>query len=250
MSPKKRTEYKFDIVKQEIVETQEDMLPYLLGDTPGEAEEIYQQFEKKLNGFAKAYAAVSKLEKHDLFSEALIGLGRAVRDFDNNRSDNFNTYAIYRIKEALDEYTRGMSVVVSIPAYIKKANTLIKRIEDKTLSKDKCKEASKLLKKAAKRAEITTAELIKRARVLPSNVRFDEDHINMEEHKIANVLAIKKLFEKMTMREKQIAERIMDGYTQAMIAEDLKITDTAVSLTLKGFRNKLERWGIKLEDIL
>lgn len=245
-----------EIAIQEEIDPPEPSMPYILGDTIDEAEEVYQKYEKYLNRLSGSYSEVYGLEKSDLFIEALFGLSRAVAEYDSSRSDDFRTFAITKMKDALDTYVRRMRSVVSIPAYISKTHSLLKRIKDETLSSKERAKAVELFQKAAKRANITTSELLKRAEVLPTKTDYDllADYniveANAETKKTTASLIVDKLFKRLTDREKRVAEELMEGWTPADIARNLNITPSAVSQTIKKMKGRLEKLGVELEDIL
>ena len=107
----------------------EIFLDYFLGSTPEEAEEVFYEFSDTLNTITKSYHNWSRLDKGDLFGTALVGLARAKRDFDPLRSDNFKAFVILKVKNALNEYYRRNKTAVSIPSYVRIANSYINNIK-------------------------------------------------------------------------------------------------------------------------
>ena len=117
------------ITKSPVKKKEEVFLDYYLGDTPEEAEDLFKSFSRLLNIISKAYSVWTGMDKEDLFGTALVGLARAKRDFDPKRSDNFKTFAIYKIKNALNSYYRENKTIVNIPSYVKTANGYINGIK-------------------------------------------------------------------------------------------------------------------------
>lgn len=252
----KQNNVHLDIISQEEVETKESFPLFILGDTLEEAEEVYQKFESYLNKIAYTYATVYHVEKYDVFSEALLGLGKAIKGFDKQRNDSFMSYAMVVIKDTLHEYVRKMSRAVVIPSYIKKTNTVLSRVNDIALPPEEREKAFALLKKAAKRAGLTVEELSNRASVLPSNIEYTNqidysDQPNTSPDKKAMlIMTLDKLFKTMTATEKEIAKGLMDDLNQSEIAIRLNVDKAYVSEVLKKFRKRLKRLGIKIEDII
>jgi RNA polymerase sigma factor (sigma-70 family) len=226
--------------------TGEKFLEYFLGNSIEEAESTYEEFSGLLNKISYSYACSSGLEKRDIFSEAIVGLARAKRDFNPERSINFKTYAIFLIKNSINDYIRKLSNVISVPAYIKLANSHIVAIKSMLLSiditnkfmeyvtnpellNDLCiseidKKSFKYrlvkLNKASVRAGIDLKELIKRAEYIPTSCNeYDENVVIIEndnDNYIFNNEMIDKLTDKMNAIDKDIAQRILNGqsYTE------------------------------------
>lgn len=245
-----------EIAIQEETESSESSMPYLLGDTLEETQELYQQYEKDLNTLAYSYAKTYGLDKSDLFIEALLGLSKAVDSFDNTRSDDFNTYAITKIKDSLEVFVRRMRSVVSIPAYISKAHSIWKRMTDPTLSEADRNTARKMLENAATRSGMTIENLIKRAETLPTKTDYEiEAEYNLvdgsrEVKRIIATTTVDQLFTYLSPSEKRVAEGLMDGWSQSEIAETYGITPSAVSQTVKKMKRKVLKLGIELEDVV
>ncbi|TET61112.1 MAG: hypothetical protein E3J47_05760 [Candidatus Stahlbacteria bacterium] len=232
-----------DIITQSPVKKKEEVfLDYYLGETPEEAEAVFSDFSKLLNIMAGGYSMWSGIDKEDLFGTALIGLARAKRDFDHTRSDNFKTFAIYKIKNALNDYYRENRTIVSIPSYVKTANVYINGIkfilskynidsQDVLLSgevnneavtkndKAECNKFFKKLKRLSKNINIPYERIIDRSEHIPTAVSLDEDEISQEEvflrekQLVAAALLVSKLKDYMTETELSIAEGIMANKT-------------------------------------
>jgi hypothetical protein len=80
-----KNSYKFDVISKGKVKVPEAMPKFFLSDNKEEAEKIYEDFKDLINILAYNYARYSGLDKADIFGEALIGLGRAYRDWDKRK---------------------------------------------------------------------------------------------------------------------------------------------------------------------
>lgn len=246
--------YKYDVLKQTVVHETEEMPAYFIADTQEEAEKIYNDYSGILNGLSYTYSQSTGIDKSDLFGEALIGLGRAYRDFDPERNNNFKNFAILKIKDALNEYTRKNSTSISVPAYIKSANSKIEKLKEilgenhiedlSNLPRNKKTEhLIELLENIAERAGIETRKLLERATYIPSNTVYDEDYIvefnNNPEENMERHLMVKQLIDSMGEVEKSIAEGIMSGKTYEEIAQEHGKSPSWVIYKLKKFKERL-----------
>ena len=254
--------FKFDIIKQTIVRQPEIMPKHFLADTPEEAEVLYKQYSNLLNAFAYNYAISTKLQKVDLFGEALIGLGRAYRDWDCNRSDDFKTYAIYRIKDALSEFTRSNMTSVTVPAYIKKSHVHVVKLKsifseygistDTVLlcgkidekidgnNKKKCIYLVDKLNKAATRAKVNYRKFVERVEYIPEDsvfndsISYDDDDKSLE-----TALMIKNLQTYMDPTELSICCDIMEGLSYDEIGDKFNKSNVWVKRKLDKLRDKI-----------
>lgn len=262
---KNQNGYKFDTVTQTILKKYEDMPICFLADTPKEAENIYNQFEKILNHFAYSYSISTNINKSDLFGEALIGLARAYRDWDPSRSDNFQIYAKFVIRDTLNEFVRSNSAIISVPAYIKKANSSLKRIkiickrydidwQTMVINKDisnkmesgdisKCANAIGNIISAADRAGVDYDKFIERIELVPEDIEYVEQ-VPYEVHKrdsetLEAAIIIDKLKEYMTEQERLICEGIMLDKSFEEIGKDFGKSKSWVSGKLKLFKKRI-----------
>ena len=102
----------------------EKFLKRFLADTEEEAEKLLKEYDSTLKLLANKSSIMTRLDKEDLYQEGVIGLARAKRDFDDTRSDNFRTFAIYKIKDALREFGTTQSIAIKSPQYTKDAMRL------------------------------------------------------------------------------------------------------------------------------
>jgi len=92
-----------------------------LADTEKEAEKLLKDYNSTLKLLSNKVAALTGLDKEDLYQEGIIGLARAKRDFDEERSENFKIFAIYKIKDAMREFGTTQAVTIKAPQYTKDA---------------------------------------------------------------------------------------------------------------------------------
>ena len=268
-----RDKFKYDVVKESSIEAYEELPKHFLADTTEEAEELYKEHYALLNNLSYTYSLSTNIDKSDFFGEALIGLARAKRDFDPERSNNFKTFAIYKIKSALNEYARKNSMSITAPAYIRNANrhlVLIKdafescgvgldylleaidlgKIETEKLYPDRLrKKVTELFSniiKGAERACITVKELVKRAENMPTDIRFD-DYIDSEEidlqkeKQLELALLVESMKSYLTQEEIQICEGIMEDKTYERIAAEFGHKAPWVNQQLDKMRRKLQK---------
>lgn len=265
--------FKYDVVKGSSVRAYEELPKYFLADTPEKAEELYKDYYTLLNNLSYSYSISTKIDKSDLFGEALIGLARANRDFDSKRSENFKTFAIYKIKGALNEYVRKNSGAVIMPAYIKNANRHITSLKgifemynlefeylykafeiaeiDMSWAKD-CPLKDKILdlfdkvSRAAERAQISMRELVSRAEYAPVNIRYDDyagvdEVLRQEGNRLEAVLTIEKFKEHLTPVEISICEGIMEDKSYEEIAKQFNRSAPWINYKLSKMKEKLEK---------
>lgn len=181
-------------VVEEVLED-ESFPQYFLADSPEKAEQLYKEYLRYIKMFAAKYASATGLDEGDLMQEATIGLARASRDFDTDRSSEFRTFAIYKMKDALREFVATQSSDVNIPQYILDAAKLITRLQKVMESaellhekdflsvwkqSEKCDRESEIVKNVteirqniknlAERSCTTVEQLLERAEMYPSTI--------------------------------------------------------------------------------
>jgi RNA polymerase sigma factor (sigma-70 family) len=267
-----KNKFKYDIVKESSVESYEEFPKYFLADTLEEAENLYKDNYSLLNSISYTYSSFSNIPKSDLFGEAIIGLARANRDYDDKRKGaKFKTFTIYKIKTVLNEYVRKNSNIVVVPAYVKHASRhleLLKSIfkacdddslyyylekgkfdvDDKLLGvlKPKAVEAFRKLRGAAKRANISVEEIARRIEFMPTEIAYDEylnpdDILKDEEDRLNVVLLVETLKFYLSDIEKEIAECIMRGMPYNKIARKFGRTTPWIRHKLINMKEKLEK---------
>lgn len=266
-----RDKFKYDVIKESSVEAYEELPKHFLADTPEEAEELYKEYYALLNNLSYTYSLSTNIDKSDLFGESLVGLARAKRDFDPKRSNKFRTFAIYKIKSALNEYVRKNSMSIAAPAYIRNANRHVVLLKDAFEScgvdinyLSEAFELGKLetgplkvtwlklragnlfnkLSNGAARAGITVKELVRRAEHIPTDVRYDDyidvEEINLQEkRRLEMALLIENMKSHLTQMEVQICEGIMEDKTYEEIAAGFGHKPPWVNQQLDKIRRKL-----------
>ena len=271
-----RDKFKYDIVKESSVESYEEFPKYFLADTLEEAERLYKDHYSLLNNISYTYSLYSNVSKSDLFGEALIGLARANRDYEDGRGSKFKTFAIYKIKTVLNEYVRKNSGTVAAPAYIKHASRhfellkgIFKACNNDSLDecfekgkligklgglKQKASEAFAKLESAAVRASITTEELVRRIEFMPTEVAFDdyltaEDLLREETNKLEMVMFIDDIKCYISDVEKEIIDCLLDGMPYNKVAKRFNKSTPWVRQKLNDIRDKIQKkmGGIKFD---
>lgn len=253
---KNKEGYKFDIVTKRVVRGIENMPKCFLADTPEEAQAIYARFESLLNNMAYTYAISSNIDKADLFGDGLIGLARAYRDWDSSRSNNFKNYAIYKIKDALNECVRENASNVTVPAYIRKAHNNLVRLKticenrgldwheviEQPVDKD-TEECLINIQNAAKRAGVEFNRFLERIEHVPKDVNYSEqvdaDQHSDNEQQLEAALVVNQIKQEMDEEEKIICDGIMQGKTYEEIGAGFGKSKAWVAGKLKSFREKL-----------
>lgn len=242
---------KIDIVSTKALgEEQEKFLPYYLGETPEEAAETYELFSNIIKIMANAYAKNTDVLAEDYFAEAITGLARAKRDWDPTRGGClFRTFAIMKIKNALNECCRKNSSIVNIPSYVRLAHRYILNVKtileaynispegiDRALKNcrvpslgitsevdfERAKKELDKLCTLAKNSGVKIEDLVDRAEYIPSDISYDEglgqeEMADLDRRRLAAALIVSKLEDSMTKEELHVARGIMEGKTYAEI---------------------------------
>lgn len=233
---------------------------YFLGETIEEAEETHNRFVGLLNSLTKEYSLHTGLDKSDLFNEALFGLAEAVKKYDPERSNNFKDFALFKVKDKLNEYVRIYGSTVNIPKYIDQTMKLIKRINNIVetygysyndinliLNKEyknidlscndlvKCEKIYEKIQNIANRSSISIEKLLKRTEFIPI---FTENEIEEVEYNEQSS-GISEILDKLEEDEVEIALKLMEGKTYEEIAMDLNKSSSWVSDKIKIIRKKI-----------
>jgi len=112
----------------EFIYKDEEFLPHFTGYTKEDAENIYKSHKNTIELLANKYSIYTNIDIEDLVQEGIIGLARAIRDWEPNRSETFKIFAIYKIKDAMREYSLKQSQSIRIPQYIKDASVMISKL--------------------------------------------------------------------------------------------------------------------------
>lgn len=257
--------FKYDIVKQSVVKKTENMPLYFLANTLEEAEETYNKFSGLLNKIAYSYATTTGLHKGDLFGEALMGLAVAKRDWDPKRSKSFKSYAVFRIKDTLNEFVRNNNSLVSVPSYVKKSNNHIREliglcewaqanpkefIMEKEIPEEldiddayRFDELISLLDSAAKRAKVDYKTYVERVFELPKDVdqkdQSSKEIDGRQQEILEAALVVEKLKEYMDEEELAICDGIMADLSYSEIGKKLGKSKGWVSIKLACLRERI-----------
>jgi RNA polymerase sigma factor (sigma-70 family) len=257
--------YKYDIVNQKVLRKREEMPEYFLADTAEEAQALHDNFSSVLNTLSHNYSIATGLPKTDLFGEALIGLARANRDWDSKRSNDFKTYAIYRIKDSLREYCIDNAGSIKVPLYIMTANNQYKElmgicesydIPVETLVFDqeiplqfdpadavRSAELVTLLINAANRAKVSLKKFVQRIQAVPSDETFENqlppEVAEIHTRQLEAALVVDKLRQHMTQEEMVICAGIMEDRSYEEIAQQLGKSKSWVSNKLRDFKQRI-----------
>lgn len=100
----------------------------------GDLEDRAKEYKRLVSNMAHKYVR-GRVEYEDLLQEAYVGLIMAERDFDPERSEDFRTYAITRMRGRMYEYGIRNDTLISIPTHVAKAVSYIRQME-KLLDKE------------------------------------------------------------------------------------------------------------------
>ena len=228
----------------------EEFLPYYLGETLEEAEDNYRSFAVFVELISNSYANNTGIDAGEMFSAAIDGLARAVRDWDPNRGEGkFRTYATFRIRTSLNDCIRRNKSVVNIPEYIRVAHLYITNIKTilemygespestsyalrhatvnylgKIHSTDIQRVQAELdkLSRLAANSKVPYLNLIDRGEYVPIDAYLNDDMTQeelyeAERRRMAAALMVSKLQDKMTYAELHVANGIIAGKCYAEI---------------------------------
>jgi RNA polymerase sigma factor (sigma-70 family) len=266
-----KNKFKYNIVKESTVESYEEFPKYFLADTLDEAESLYKDYYTLLNNISYTYSSYSNIPQSDLFGEAILGLARASRDYEQGKGSKFKTFAIYKIKTVLNEYVRKNSDVVAAPAYITHSSrhyNLLKSIFNASNSdlidccfdegkdvidkevidelKLKALEAFEKFERAAKRAGISTKELARRVEFMPTEISFDEymspeEFLQEESNQSDMSLFIENMRPHLNELENEIIDFVLEGKPYNKIAKKYGKTTPWVRQKLNGIRDVIKK---------
>ena len=260
--------YTFDIIDEsEIGRQDEKFLKHFLANSSEEAVEVYKSYSELLNDMAHSYSVFTGLSRRDLFGEGVIGLSKAVRDWDPKRENkaSLKTYALYKIRDELNEFVRKNSGSIIIPSYIKKSNANLARIQqickkygadwyivvanksvpDVFSKKDNEAIGAAIgnLLKAASRAKVEYTKFIERIQLIPYEVGYTEQpevsDLNRAEEMLEASMVVDKLKQYMTDREIAVCNGIMEDKSYSEIGKELGISKTTVADEVKGLRERI-----------
>lgn len=253
-----------------------------LADTKEEADKLYSKYLGTLKFLADKYSRLTGLGSEDFVQEGVIGLARASRDFVSERSNDFNTFAIYKIKDSMREFVSSQGATIKIPQYIKdaigltgKLKRLISTVEpightsllevwhiSKKYEKsgEIVKDATNIRKSISNLAErscTTVKQLIERAELMPSDldtVIIDHNTADIasgseEEliNRISTRKSIKVIEDLLTKSDYElIVAHIVDGKTVRNLAEETGLSAPTITIKIHNIISEL----IKRKDVI
>jgi len=262
----------------------ETFLDAFLADTPEEAEKVLAEHQQTLKALAIKAASFTGIDDDDLYEEGIIGLARAVRDFDEERSENFRIFAIYKIKDAIREFITRQAGNVRAPQYtqdaIRLANILREKLvkageyqynalsdmwmsslkyEGTTPLEKSIREVRTSLQNLADRSHTSVIQLLDRAEMIPSFVDgtaeislVDMADTEKVEDKMINRIAVQEMLDKVKqyISEKEyelLYNRYVEGWTLRELAPKMGISAPHVNdLTQKALA-KLKKLDLESE---
>jgi RNA polymerase sigma factor (sigma-70 family) len=255
---------------------------HFLGNTEKEANQTLSKYNKTMSMLALKFSSLTGLDRDDLYQEGVIGLARAVREFDWSRSDTFTIFAIYKIKDAMREFVTGQAADIKLPQYIKDAASLAMRLKsllvkigeseylpmadlwtasEKYLKEDQFTESVGNLRESiqnlADRSHTSVSQLLEKAEMVPA-MSVDATDYNMVPVTVVDVesdildqidarSAVERIKKHVTEEEFQLLwNRYVEGMTLRDLAPIMKISAPHVSDLTQDVLNKLR----KLESVL
>lgn len=271
-------EYKIKDEKGNVIGTELEKFPAnFIAETKEKADKLYEKYIKTLRLLASKYAPFTGIDAEDLIQEGVIGLARASRDFEVDRSENFHIFAIYKIKDAMKEFVVSQASNIKVPQYIKDASILINRLKkimesvdvlescsltdiwtlssiyesNKDVADDIIKTKRSILN-LADRSCTTTEQLIERAEMIPSiiyeTVDYDVDRLigDTEEDKVVKHLAARQSIDnlKKYLKEEEfdlLVNHYVYGKTVRELSKELGIEASSVTVKIHNIVQKLNK---------
>jgi len=271
-------EYKIKDEKGNVIGTELEKFPAnFIAETKEKADKLYEKYIKILRLLANKYAPFTGIDVEDLIQEGIIGLARASRDFEVDRSENFHIFAIYKIRDAMKEFVVSQASSIKVPQYIKDAFILINRLKkimesvdvlescsltdiwalssiyesNKDVADDIIKTKRSILN-LADRSCTTREQLIERAEMIPSvvyeTVDYEIDRLigNTEEDRIVKYLIAKQSIDNLKKYLKEgeydlLVDHYVYGETIRALAEKLGIKDGTVAVKIHNIVQKLNK---------
>jgi len=250
-----------------------------LADTKEEADKLYKKYLNTLQLLAVKYSRLTGLSQEDFVQEGVIGLARASRDFVGERSKDFNTFAIYKIKDSMREFVSSQGAATRIPQYIKDVINLIERLKRLTstiepignmsypeiwhISK-KYEHPKKLAKSIynirqsisnlAERSCTTVEDLLERAELSPKKsveiVNVDTSGMSSSDNTLSHIFekhALELIEKVLNSREFEIFKlHFVENYTIREMQDILGKTDGTIAVQIRRIREKLDKYKYEL----
>ena len=255
----------------------EQFCKYFLGETEDEAVKNYSKFYNTIKHLANNYSMFG-VDSEDLFQEGLIGLARAVKAFDEERSSGekaFRIFAIYHIKNAMREFVTKQAVALKTPQYLKDGVRLIvalkellsqagehielldlfeiwelaKNREVKTKLDEEIKNIVEKFIALANRSSSPVNNLLSRIEPLPvqtSEIEFNDIELIDYEDYIVDTIdlndKIQWLMEVLTEDEFDLLwQRYVDNVPLRILAEEMGVSAVSVGNTLRKLKKKIDQ---------
>ncbi len=267
--------FKFEIIKTIPIKRNINLPRYVITESQEEIEKIYKKFSGTLNRISYKYSQITGIEKSDLFGEAVLGVATAYHHWKQIPDTSlkkipggFKAYAMYFIRDTLNEYIRLNSTSVKIPSYLMKAINNFRKLKnyleaintdedimEQVINKgnvkcikplltknvaDRVVEILKNLISSADRASITLKELYDRSNLISfhrtevNNI----DNVESNEEDINAAIIVNKLKSKMDEDELIISNYIMKGYSIPEIGKMINREPHWIRYKLKKLKKK------------
>jgi len=252
-------------------------LDHFLGATEEDAAKVYKTFQTDLTMLSRKASILSGLDREDLFQESIIGLARAMRDFDEGRSEDFRIFAIYKMKDALREYIASQQKDIRVPQYILDATGFMKQLaqalrkgislpeylslteiwrvsssfkSEPSLEQD-VEKIRTSLKNLASRTHTSVPELLERVEFMPTisidiTDNIDVDMLTDPETEVIGVMsnreAINHLRKYLSEDDfKLLYMRFAEGYTFKELESEFGITEESLNVKVKKLISELTK---------
>ena len=201
----------------------------------------------------KRYKVNKKEEKEDLNQVALIGLLKAIENFDFAYEVNFSTYAVPIILGEIKKYFRDSSFL-KISRNLK---DLYYQIEKEKQEYLKINNREITLDELEKKLNISRYDLILalETNIAPLSIEKEYDNekdssfslemliTNKNEDNLLNLLTLNEAVEKLTKKEKILVNlRFYKDYSQKQVAEKFNVSQVQISRMEKQVIEKLKRF--------
>lgn len=255
----------------------EQFCKYFLGKTEEEAHENYSKFYNTIKHLANNYSTFG-VDSDDLFQEGLIGLARAVKSFDEERSRGekaFKIFAIYHIKNAMREFVTKQAITLKTPQYLRDGIRLMVTLKEllrqagenvelldifeiwelaknrkvETRLDEKIQNVVEKFRSLADRSSSPVYNLLNRIEPLPlqtSEIEFNDiEFIDYEDYIIDTIdlnNKIQWLMGVLTEEEFNLLwQRYVNHMSLRILAEEMGVSAVSVGNTLKRLKKKINQ---------
>lgn len=254
----------------------EEFKKHFLADTEEEANDLLKKYDGTLKLLSNKASVMTGIDREDLYQEGIIGLARASRDFDEERSDNFRTFAIYKIKDALREFNTTQSITIKSPQYTRDAIRLASILRERLVKAGEyqysalvdmwdssskymgnspleisIQKSRRSLKNLANRSHTSVKQLLERSEMAPlysselTNVNYPVDKMSSETDVIDKINAmdmIERIKKYISEEDYELLwNRFVEGMTVREIAPKMGISAPHVSGKTQVLLEKLRK---------